>query len=148
MFRQSVDLANPGVMWIRIVNTQEKRTVIHIHERFGMPGIGCKVLSLKIGTGDPMHIERKCGRRIDVQFPNESGAIAVGLEASWQVGCVLAVQSKAPGGQTNLAMLVPPASYAEADRVSTDDVVRSLLEVVPEADDTPEAAAAVDRAIP
>ncbi len=37
---------------------------------------------------------------------------------------------------------------AEADRVSTDDVVRQLLEVVPVADDAPDAAAAVDRAIP
>jgi MoxR-like ATPase len=37
---------------------------------------------------------------------------------------------------------------AEADRVTTDDVVRKLLDVVPEADDQPSQAAAVDRAIP
>ncbi|MEL6499399.1 MAG: MoxR family ATPase [Planctomycetota bacterium] len=37
---------------------------------------------------------------------------------------------------------------AEADRVTTDDVVRRLVEDVAIADDTPEAAAAVDRALP
>ena len=37
---------------------------------------------------------------------------------------------------------------AEADRVTTDDVVRQLLDVVPESDDEPSQAAAVDRAIP
>ncbi|MEO1716709.1 MAG: MoxR family ATPase [Planctomycetota bacterium] len=37
---------------------------------------------------------------------------------------------------------------AEADRVTTDDVVRRLVEDVAIADDSPEAAAAVDRALP
>ena len=37
---------------------------------------------------------------------------------------------------------------AEADRVTTDEVVRQLLEAVSVADDSPAAAAAVDRAIP
>ena len=104
--RQSIDLSQPGIMRIRIIDTQKKRGFIRTHERFGVTRVIREVFSLKISTGNLVDIKGKGLSGVDMQLTYEPGSVARRFQLTWQVGRILSIEAKIPGRQTNLTMLV------------------------------------------
>ena len=66
LFRNSVNLSNPGIMGFWIIDAKKKRLIASINERFSIFLIILQIFPLKVGAGNCLEVEGERRPGIDV----------------------------------------------------------------------------------
>ena len=118
--RQALGLSQPRLVSVGIVHTQEERLFRRCEERLSLGGVFSQVLPLEVRGGERLEVEGESGLRVYVDLARNTGTVASVGEASNDVWSVVAVHPEAPGGQTQLAVLVngEPSQETRSRRVT------------------------------
>ena len=79
--RQTVDLANPGVVRVGVIDAEEEGRITSVDKGIRVFRIISEILPGEISVRDVVDIKGKSGSRIYVELANEPRAIPRGLKA-------------------------------------------------------------------